>query len=591
MPSHWNKDNAALTSRGSVFSAMIGQTISHYRILERIGAGGMGEVYRAHDDQLDRDVAVKVLHGKAIQDEGGRQRLRMEALSLARLNHPNIAIVYEFGSDGVDFLVTEYIPGITLDTKLAEGALSESEVIRLGVQLAEGLEAAHEQGVIHRDLKPANLRLATTGRLKILDFGIAHLAQPDLSPDLTASLTIPHEITGTLPYMAPEQLRGEKADVRSDIWAAGVVLYEMAAGRRPFAQTTSPLLMSAILNEAPPPLRSIKHQVSSRLQSAILKALEKDPFRRYQSAHELRTELERLATGAKPAAALVSRWTSMAAVLSLIILLLGGFSLWRSMKESGRSSLSTGASIRTRRSVAVLGFKNLSGRTDVSWLSTALSEMLTTELAAGGQLLAVPGENVARMKIDLSIPDAASYSRDTLGRIRGIMNANYVVLGSYLDLGAASGGDVRLDVRVQDTQAGETLALLSVRGTEAQLDDLVSRAGTDLRKKLGVEATASAPRVASSASPSIPGAARFYSEGLARLRSFDAEGARHLLERAIDAEPGFPLAHSALATAWKELRYDDNAKNEAKRAFELSAALPREERLSVEAGYRETISD
>ena len=572
---------------------MIGKIISHYRVLEKLGEGGMGEVYLAHDEQLDRDVALKVLPAKTLSSESARQRLRKEALSLAKLNHPNIAMVHEFSTeDGVDFLVTEYIPGITLDTKLAEGALPESDVSRFGAQLAEGLEAAHAQGVIHRDLKPANLRLTPTGRLKILDFGIAQLAQSDRPPDLTASLTHPQEITGTLPYMAPEQLRGEKADVRSDIWAVGVVLYEMATGCRPFAQTTAPVLISAILNEAPQPPTTINRQVSSRLQSVIVKALAKDPARRYQSARELRADLERVATGAAPVAVIQRRWAWVAAVVGIVVLLVGGFFVHHFVIWRGASPQSLGPLVRARRSVAVLGFKNLSDRTDVRWLSTALSEMLTTELAAGGQLRTVPGENVARMKIDLSIPDADSYSPDTLGRIHGILNANYVVLGSYLDLGEAAGGSVRLDLRLQDAEAGETVALLSVKGTETQLDDLVSRAGTDLRRKLGVqEVAASEASTVRAVLPSRPEASRLYSEGLAKLRLFDAQAATDLLQQAIAAEPSYPLAHSALAAAWTALGYDERAKQEAKKAFDLSTNLAREERLSVEARYRATTNE
>src|SRR2546426_4088480 len=216
---------------------LVGQVLGHYRIIEQIGAGGMGIVYRAHDEQLDRDVALKVLFAGMLADESARKRFRKEALALAKLNHPNIETVFEFGNqDDVDFLVTEYIPGITLDAKLAGGSLAETEVVRLGTQLAEGLAAAHEQGVIHRDLKPGNLRLTPDGRLKILDFGLAQLVQPPGEIDLTVSLTQAQEMRGTLPYMAPEQLRGERCDAPSDIWAVGAVLYEMASGRRPFPQ-------------------------------------------------------------------------------------------------------------------------------------------------------------------------------------------------------------------------------------------------------------------------------------------------------------------------------------------------------------------
>src|SRR5713226_9613530 len=174
----------------TVPSQHVGHVLGHYRILEQIGAGGMGIVYRAHDEQLDRDVALKVLFAGMLADESARKQFRKEALAHAKLNHPNIETVFEFGNqDGVDFLVTEYIPGTTLDANLAAGALTETEIVRLGTQLAEGLAAAHEHGVIHRDLKPGNLRLTPDGRLKILDFGLARLIEPESNGTLTATLT------------------------------------------------------------------------------------------------------------------------------------------------------------------------------------------------------------------------------------------------------------------------------------------------------------------------------------------------------------------------------------------------------------------
>src|SRR5689334_2721233 len=215
----------------------VGQTLGHYRIIEQIGAGGMGVVYRARDEHLERDVAIKVLPVGTLADEGGRKRFRKEALALAKLNHPNIATIFEFSSqNGKDYLVTEYISGQTLDEKLATDALSEKEVVGLGIQLAQGLSAAHEHDIVHRDLKPANLRLTSDGRLKVLDFGLAQLMPHASEIGMTATLTQSQEVTGTLPYMAPEQLRGDPAEARTDIWAAGAVLYEMATGHRPFEQ-------------------------------------------------------------------------------------------------------------------------------------------------------------------------------------------------------------------------------------------------------------------------------------------------------------------------------------------------------------------
>ena len=190
-----------------VEDALVGLPLGHYRVVERIGAGGMGQVYRAQDQHLGRDVAIKVLPPGTLSDETARKRFRNEALTLSRLNHPNIATIHDFDTQaGVDFLVMEYVPGTTLSEKLAAGPLPEKEVARLGAQLAEGLTAAHEQAVIHRDLKPGNLRLTTDGRLKILDFGLARLVEPSSDEAKTVSATETRALAGTVPYMAPEQL-------------------------------------------------------------------------------------------------------------------------------------------------------------------------------------------------------------------------------------------------------------------------------------------------------------------------------------------------------------------------------------------------
>ena len=229
---------------------MIGTTLGHNRIIEKLGEGGMGVVYRAHDEHLQRDVAVKVLPPGTFADDAARKRFRKEALALSKLNHPNIGMVFDFDTqDGIDFLVMEFIPGQTLDKKLAGGPLPEREVSRLGMQLAEGLTAAHDQGVVHRDLKPGNLLITPDERLKILDFGVAKLIEPVGQAGVTIE-SVTQAVSGTLPYMAPEQLRGERIDARTDIHAAGMVIYEMATGQRPFREDTTPRLTDAILSEA-----------------------------------------------------------------------------------------------------------------------------------------------------------------------------------------------------------------------------------------------------------------------------------------------------------------------------------------------------
>jgi DNA-binding winged helix-turn-helix (wHTH) protein/tetratricopeptide (TPR) repeat protein len=248
--------------------------------------------------------------------------------------------------------------------------------------------------------------------------------------------------------------------------------------------------------------------------------------------------------------------------------------------------------VSPRRSVAVLSFKNLSGDAQEAWLSTALSDWLTTELTAGEQVRAIPAESIARMRIELALPDVESLGADSLTRIRKNLGTDYVVAGSYAALGAMSEGQIRVDLHLQDTRSGETVAAISESGTEAHLLDLVSRAGEHLREKLGIRAVTSeeAAEVAI-ALPSNPQTTKLFSEGLAKLRVFDTLAARNLLLKAVAAEPEYALSHAALASAWEQLGYDEKAQAEAKKAYDLSSSLSRAERLLVEARYRETSRD
>jgi DNA-binding winged helix-turn-helix (wHTH) protein/tetratricopeptide (TPR) repeat protein len=280
-----------------------------------------------------------------------------------------------------------------------------------------------------------------------------------------------------------------------------------------------------------------------------------------------------------------ARWPSLA-ILSASAIALAALGIWG--WHTTHHPTSAPLVRATRRSIGVLGFRNLSGRPEEGWLSTAIAEMLSTELVAGEKLRLVSGEDVARAKLDLPLPDADSLSRITLARLHRDLDSDLIVLGSYTTLGTQPDTRIRLDMRLQDTSAGETIADVAVVGSEAELFDLVSQAGSELRKKLGVEALSPVEAVSVRAAlPSNREAARLYSEGLARLRVFDVLAARDLLRGAITADPKYSLAHSALAEAWSRLGYDKTAQEEARRAYELSADLSREERFVVEGRYRE----
>jgi len=336
---------------------MIGTRLGHNRIIEKIGEGGMGAVYRSYDEHLDRDVAVKVLTPDALRGEAAHKRFHKEALALSKLNHPNIEIIYDFDTqDGVDYLVMEYIPGLTLKGMLTSGPLPEKEISRLGIQIAEGLAAAHEHKIVHCDLKPGNLMVSPGGRLKILDFGLAKLASPRAEEGSTES-SASRGGGGTLPYMAPEQLTGEPPDARTDIYALGNVLYEMATGRLPFQETLYTALVNAVVHKPPlPPSRS-RPELSSRLEEIILKCLEKDPENRYQSTKELIVDLRRL-TSSVPSLPDVERtgkrkWPILRATVLLAITFLAVFILVHILQsERGEKSIPPYSSLQITRTSA-----------------------------------------------------------------------------------------------------------------------------------------------------------------------------------------------------------------------------------------------
>src|SRR5579864_8003118 len=367
---------------------MLGKMLSHYRIEEQIGAGGMGVVYRARDERLNRDVALKVLPSGTLLDEAARKRFRNEALALSQLNHPNIATVHDFDTqDGVDFLVMEYVKGESLAERLAGGALAEKEVATLGVQIAEALEEAHEQCVVHRDLKPGNIVVTPKGRAKILDFGLAKLLRPASEKDLTRSLGETQSAAGTLLYMSPEQLRGDAVDSRSDIFSFGAVLYEMAIGRRAFDEKNPSRLIDAILNQPPVPPRTVNARLSPELERIILKSLEKEPEGRYQSAKEVGVDLRRMGAvaAANPASQIESVgsgsarrrmgpvWIGLVAV-AVIGIAFGvlKFSGWRT---GDTAPVAPGAI----RSLAVLPLENYSRDPEQEFFCDGMTDELITE--------------------------------------------------------------------------------------------------------------------------------------------------------------------------------------------------------------------
>jgi eukaryotic-like serine/threonine-protein kinase len=573
-----------------------------FRIARFIARGGMGEVYEAEDIELHERVALKSIRGELLQDAKALERFKREVHLSRKVTHPNVCRIFDLFRQSpstmtastrgaIVFVAMELLEGETLAEFLQKHLrLQADEAAPIASQMASGLGAAHAAGILHRDFKPGNVLLvpgAKGVRAVITDFGLALRANPQAS--LGAPVTGAGELLGTPAYMSPEQVENKELTPASDVYSLGLVLYQMVTGTRPFEEATPLATAVRRIKEDPIPPRNLVPDLDPRWESLILRCLARNPKDRFQNGDEVvealrgESKLGGTKLGETKPGEVGTRLDRRILLGSAALLLVSVGSVFYYKTRHKIPGPAPTPLVSVRPSVAVLPFHNLSGRSDTEWVSTALPEMLTAELTAGGKLRTSSGENITRASADLRLTGKQTLARDTLEHVRKYLGSDYVVLGSYLDQGSSE-PQIRVDLWLQDTKTGETAATISEKGGESDLDSLATRAGADLRRTLGVgDVTPNEAAVVRAALPSNPEAVRLYSEGLARLRLLNAPAARDELERAVAADPNYALGHAALAEAWQAMGYDQRAQEESKKARDLSSGLSREERLWIEA--------